>query len=32
LSEELIKDLNDIQKIYPNPCPWLKKLHYYLFL
>ena len=21
LSEELIKDLNDIQKIYPNPCP-----------
>ena len=21
LSEELIKELNDIQKIYPNPCP-----------
>ena len=21
LSDELIKDLNDIQKIYPNPCP-----------
>ena len=21
LSEELIKDLNEIQKIYPNPCP-----------
>ena len=21
LSKELIKDLNEIQKIYPNPCP-----------
>ena len=21
LTEEVIKDLNDIQKIYPNPCP-----------
>ena len=21
LTEEIIKDLNDIQKIYPNPCP-----------
>ena len=21
LNNELIKDLNDIQKIYPNPCP-----------
>ena len=32
LSEELIKNLNDIQKIYQNHCPLLKKLHYYLFL
>ena len=21
LNKELLKDLNDIQKIYPNPCP-----------
>jgi hypothetical protein len=25
LTNEIIEKINEVQKVYPNPCPWLKK-------